>query len=96
MVRIAIAELVYSLRAQDKMWEHGVTPEQLHAILEIGFYIVKANRADRAASHILYGWDDQGQCIAAPLLATQDRLIWRVITAWYCKPSEITILSRER
>jgi hypothetical protein len=68
---------------------------ELLALLETGFYIVKANRAGRAASHILYGWDDQGQFIAVPLLAMQDRLNWRVITAWYCKPSEITILSRE-
>lgn len=96
MVRIATAELLYSLRAQDRTWEHGVTPDQLHAIPETGFCVVMANRAGRAASHIVYGWDDQGQCIAAPLLATQDRLIWRVITAWYCKPSESTILSRER
>lgn len=88
MARIDIARFIFRGRAIDKMWEHGVTPAQLDDILDTSSYVVERNRSDRAAPYILYGMDAQGRCIAAPIVPTADRLVWRVITAWYCKPSE--------
>lgn len=95
MAHFEVAELIYSERAEDKMWDHGVTPEQLDEVIDRQAYVVTSNRANRSASHILYGWDAHGRCIAAPIVATDDRSIWRVVTAWHCKPSEITILARK-
>jgi hypothetical protein len=87
VARIEIAELIYSERAIEKMWDHRVTPAQLDDTLN-SRYVVESNRSHRAAPFILYGTDAQGQCIAAPIVPTGDRLVWRVITAWYCKRSE--------
>ena len=87
MPRIEIAELFILDAAIDNLWSHGIVPEQVHAIL-FGHVVVTRNRPNRAAPFILIGRDEQGRCLAIPVAPTHDRLIWRVITAWYCKPSE--------
>lgn len=56
------------------------------------FWVGTPNRGDRAASHILYGTDDHGQCLAIPIARTDDPYVWRPVTAWYCKPREAAIL----
>jgi hypothetical protein len=95
MPLIDVADLDILDRAIDKMWEHRIIPEQLFAVLR-NSPIVIHNRKSRTASHILLGFDHQGQCIAAPIVPTDDPLIWRPITAWYCKPSEAAILRQRR
>jgi hypothetical protein len=87
MPQITIAELMVPDQAIDKLWSHGITPEQVHAVPE-GETVVIRNRAHRAAPYILLGRDGQGRCLAIPITPTHDRLVWRVITGWYCKPSE--------
>lgn len=66
----------------------NILPVDLYNILRQGDYIVTRNRRGRAASHILIGYDAHGRCLAAPIAPTHDPTIWRVITAWPCKPSE--------
>lgn len=96
MARIQIAELLSSRRAEDKMWQHGIEPEQLREVVWSGRYIVTPDRRDRAASHLLIGRDDQGRCLVAPIVGTDDPAVWRVITAWSCKPSEAAFLRQWR
>ena len=87
MVSMTIVEFVIDERAQDKMWAHGIDEAQLRAALQAR-YIVLRNRKRRAARRVFIGSDESGRCLVAPILPTNDPAIWRVVTAWYCKPSE--------
>lgn len=64
----------------EKFWEHGITPEQVLAILGSPFK-VKRNRKRRRASLLLIGLDEHGQCIAVPLERTRSPGVWRPVTA---------------
>jgi hypothetical protein len=76
---------------EEKLWQHGLTPGQVMQILEWP-HRIKRNRKNRRASHLVVGHDDQGRCIAVPIEPTHDRMIWRPVTAWLCKPHEETWL----
>ena len=95
MPQIDIADFDLTHRIFDKIAEHGITIDQLQAVLE-GHSVVIKNRRRRAASHILLGRDDQGRCLAIPIAPTEDPYVWRPITAWICKPGEAAILRRRR
>ena len=60
MTRIDIAELHITDRVKDKIWDHGIVPGQLYAVLD-RFRTVLRNRKDRAAPYILLGTDEQGR-----------------------------------
>jgi len=75
----------------DKLWAHGLQPSQVLAVLE-SRHVVKRNRSGRRATHLVIGRDAQGRCLAIPVLPTHDPMIWRPVTAWYCKPSEQALL----
>lgn len=96
MVRIVLDDVIYSERAEDKMWSHGIVPTQLIEAISSLNFMIERNRTDRAAPYILYGRDAQGRCIASPIVPTHDSRVWEIITAWYCKPSEATKLNRQR
>jgi hypothetical protein len=87
MVRIEIARLEITETGHRKLWSHRVVFAQMEAVL-LGRHVVIRNRSERAAPYLLIGRDEQGQCLTAPIVPTDDPLVWRVITAWYCKPSE--------
>jgi hypothetical protein len=87
MARIEIAELNVTTTAVDKLWGHGLRPAQVWSVLNRRWVAVR-NRPDRAAPYLLIGRDDQGRCLAMPIVPTDDPLVWRVITGWYCKRSE--------
>jgi hypothetical protein len=94
LARYDIWNLNISPVVEDHIWLHGITPTQLDSVLD-GDYTVVANRAGRAASHVLIGLDAQGRCIAAPIVPTDDTPgTWRVVTAWRCKRREAAILRR--
>ena len=86
-----IEEFDFTERSIEKLWRHRIEPEQLYAALA-GRHVVTRNRPGRAAPYILIGRDGQGRCLAIPVVPTDDPLIWRPITAWYCKLSEIAKL----
>lgn len=87
MPQITVAQLRVNDRVKDKIWGHGIALHQVRALLT-NRYVITRNRQRRTASHVLIGRNDQGRCLAIPMLATEDPYIWRAVTAWYCKPSE--------
>jgi hypothetical protein len=87
MARIEIAKFLISDTAAEKFWDHGISTDQVESVLD-NRWVTTRNRAGRAAPYILLGRDEQGRCLAIPIVPTDDRLVWRPITAWYCKPSE--------
>jgi hypothetical protein len=80
---------------KDKIWNDGIVPGQLYAVLD-GFRTVLRKRKDRAAPYILLGTDEQGRCLAIPIVPTDDPYVWRPVTAWYCKPGEEVRLRQRR
>lgn len=95
MARIDIADLDIVDRVRDKIEERGISPDQLYAVLE-GFRTVIRNRKHRTAPYVPLGRDDQGRCLAIPIVPTDDRYVWRPVTAWYCKPGEEAKLRQRR
>jgi hypothetical protein len=93
MAQIDVALFQYSDATTEKFWYHGIRTEQMDAVLG-NFWIVIHNRKGRAAPYVLIGRDDQGHCLAIPIAPTDDPVVWRPITAWYCKPSEVARLRR--
>jgi hypothetical protein len=95
MPQPVVAELFIPDPTIDKLWSHGIVPEQVHAVLARERVIVR-NRSGRAAPFVLLGFDEQGRCLAIPIAPTHDRWVWRVITAWYCKSGEEARLGKRR
>lgn len=91
MGRTTVAELVFTDAAEDKLWSHGITTDQAQSVL-LGRLVITRNRAKRAATYVLIGRDEQGRCLAIPIVPTDHRLVWRAITGWYCKPGEVAKL----
>jgi hypothetical protein len=95
MPQPTVAELFIPDPTIDKLWSHGIVPEQVHAVLARETVVVR-NRSGRAAPFVLLGFDEQGRCLAIPIAPTHDRWVWRVITAWYCKAGEEARLGKRR
>jgi hypothetical protein len=87
LARITILDFEFTAHAIDALGDWGIRPDDLYDLLTMR-HIVKRNRKDRAAAHILIGYDLQGRCLAAPITPTADPAVWRVITVWPCKPSD--------
>ena len=88
MARMRILNLIISERAESKMHDHGISADQLREMLD-NPYVVNRNRKNRVAEYAPIGRDDSGLCIAAPILPTDDPTVWRPVTAWKCKRSEL-------
>ncbi len=99
MTRVEIVNFKITDQALDHASWHGIGIgigiDQIFAVLDRE-WVVTPNRGGRAASHILYGTDNQGQCIAMPIARTEVPGVWRPITAWYCKKSEAAILRQRK
>jgi hypothetical protein len=95
MARIDIQGLRIVDATIEKLWGQGIGDDQVYAVLNHE-WITTRNRRQRATSHLLIGTDNQGRCLTIPIVATEDPVIWRPITAWYCKPSEATILRQRK
>lgn len=91
MPRIQVARFDIGERAAAKFWAHGIRTDQVEAVLD-NHWITTRNRAGRTAQILLIGRDNQGRCLTVPILPTADPLIWRPVTAWPCKPSELAKL----
>ncbi len=74
MPQPTIAELFFPESTIDKLWSHGIVPEQVHAVLARETVIAR-NRSDRAAQYVLLGYDEQGRCLAIPIVPTHDRWV---------------------
>ena len=65
----------------------GISPADITRVLA-NRHVITRNRKGRAASHILFGRDAKGRCLAVPIVPTDHPYTWRAVTAWKCKPSE--------
>ena len=87
MPRIEVAYFEITATAVAKFWARRIDQRQVTAVL-FGRTVVTRNQSGRAAPYILFGRDEQGRCLAIPIVPTDDPIVWRPITAWYCKQSE--------
>jgi uncharacterized DUF497 family protein len=89
--------LVYGFQFDDencsKIEEHGLSVEQVEQVLGHRHLVVR-NRKERRARYLILGRDDVGTCIAVPVEAKADEVIWRPVTAWRCKPAEVSRLEK--
>jgi hypothetical protein len=95
MPPITVVEFEFTERADSKMWEHGIDFDRLPELLDNRYVIVR-NRGERVAEFVLIGHDNSGRCIVAPIVPTSDPLVWRPVTAWFCKRSEEALLRQRR
>ena len=91
MSSITVLGFAFDEENEAKCAAHGITPGQVFAVLRSSFVSVR-NRKQRRASHLLIGRDVAGRCLAIPVEATPDPVIWRPVTAWYCKSGEEALL----
>ena len=77
-----------------KFAEHGLAATQVAQILDNSFLVLR-NRSGRRAELLVLGRDYGGQCIAVPVGPTHESDVWRPVTAWPCKRSELARLRRE-
>ncbi len=87
MPNIQVEAFLFDDANEEKLWEHGISLRRLYQMLDRPFSVTK-NRGDRAASYVLYGTDDEGQCLAVPILPTHEDGVWYPVTAWFCKRGE--------
>ena len=91
MPGIAVEGFVIDDDNTEKFWEHGLYPEDVVEVLLFP-RLVRRNRRDRRASHILIGRTEHGDCLAIPIEPTTEPGVWRPVTAWRCKASEWALL----
>ncbi|MBI3978221.1 MAG: hypothetical protein HY331_08555 [Chloroflexi bacterium] len=87
MARPTIAAFVFDDVNEEKFARHGLTAVQVSQVLE-NEHVVVRNRRGRRALLLLIGFDHGGTCIAMPIEATHDPVVWRPVTAWRCKAYE--------
>ena len=87
MPKVTIRRFSISDRAEEKFWSHGLTRRHVEEVL-MNRFAVTINRKDRAAGHLAIGRDNNGRCLTIPVVPTDDPVVWRPITAWYCKRGE--------
>ena len=95
MPAVDVAEFAWDEDNTDKVARHGLNPEQVDQVLD-DLYVVVQNRGERRARHLLIGLDYGGQCIAVPIVPTDEPSRWRPVTAWRCKRSEQARLAQQR
>ena len=88
-----IADFLIDEENEDKFAEHGVSVRQVLQILD-NQYLLKPNRKGRRGLYLVIGRDNGGSCISVPIEATHVVDLWRPITAWLCKASELAQLER--
>jgi hypothetical protein len=79
---------------ESKFASHGLSVRQIIQVLE-NTYIIVPNRKYRRGLYLVIGRDNGGSFISIPIEDTSDANIWRPITAWPCKKSEITAFERK-
>lgn len=82
-----IADFAFDDENVDKMWVHGIRPKQVRQVLDNDPRVAVNKRGERA-DLLVIGRDYGGACITIPIEPTTEPLVWRPVTAWYCKESE--------
>lgn len=76
-----VEQLLFDDENEEKLWRHGLIPDDPLAVLE-GRYRIARNKRGHRASFLIAGWDGQGRCVPIPIKPTHDPVIWRPVTAW--------------
>ena len=79
---------------EQKFASHGISALQVMQILG-NIHVVRGNRRRRRATHQVIGLTDGGSCIAVPIEPTHAHGMWRPVTAWPCKKSELARLRQQ-
>ncbi len=82
-----VASFLFDDENEEKFASHGLDSFQVLQVLSHRFTVI-SNRKGRRGTFLIIGTDDSGQCIAIPIEQTYQSMLWRPITAWYCKESE--------
>ena len=93
MSSLEIADFLIDEDNEDEFAEHGVSARRVVQILE-NWHVVEPNRRNRRGLYLVVGRDNGGICIAVPIEPTHIVDLWRPITAWPCKASELAKLTR--
>jgi len=78
---------------EEKFWAHSLTARQVLQVLDSPFLVVP-NRRHRTAPKLVLERDSSGRCIAIPVVPTPIPQVWRPVTAWFCKESEVVRLAQ--
>lgn len=84
----AVDAFVFDEENEGKLASHGLSSEQVEQILDSDPLAVK-NRKQGRAEYLLIGRDHGGKYISVPIERTMEEGVWRPVTAWPSKPSEI-------
>jgi len=76
----------------EKFAARGLLWWQIEDMLDDARRLVVPNRRRRRAAFLIIGRDRTGQCIAVPVESTWEPTLWRPVTAWPCKASELARL----
>ena len=68
---------------------HGIRWEQVDQVLDNQF-VTQRNRRQRRATYLVIGKDNGGRYISVPIEPTHLATLWRPVTAYPSKYSEIT------
>lgn len=79
MARITVDDVVYSERAEDKVWEHGIVPTQFIEAISAQTFKIERNRADRAAPYIYMGAMRKDGASPRPLFPPTTRAFGRLL-----------------
>lgn len=90
----AIMDFLFDDENEEEMGRHGLTADRVMQLLE-NPHLVVTNRSERRAKYLVIGKDRGGTCIAVPVEPTHDPTLWRPVTAWRCKDSELARLAKE-
>jgi uncharacterized DUF497 family protein len=85
--RVRVLGFAFDDENVEKFARHGLTDRQVQQVLS-NEHLLLPNRKNRRARYLIIGLDHGGTCIAIPVEATYDRVIWRPVTAWPCKDHE--------
>ncbi len=88
-----IADFLIDADNEEKFAAHGVSVLQVLQVLE-NTSMVTPNRRGRRGLYLVIGRDNGGTCVAIPIESTHVVDLWRPITAWPCKASELGQLTR--
>jgi uncharacterized DUF497 family protein len=80
---------------EDKFARHSLSARAVSQVLD-NEHLILPNRKRRRARYLVIGLDNGGSCIAIPVEPTRDHTVWRPITAWPCKSTELAKLQESR
>ncbi len=85
-----VDDFVFDDANEAEMARHGLTPYRVLQVLDE--FIIVPNRRERRGAYLVIGRDHGGAFITIPIEPTEEPNIWRPITAWHSKKSEIARL----